>query len=221
MKKIYALLIAVLVLCSACQRSQFATTTRICKKGKVSYTKNYYHESRKLFKGISHRNGIKSVEIPSAVDPDSKLTVTPETIGITSGTETQPENLIASATMGPAFTAVKEKNDQGFAGHRFSDKGSLRPDTVVPDNQKHPESKEVVSSDDRKVEKLGLAGFILSIPGLVPIICLPLAILGLIFGIISLRRIKRNPALYKGKGFAIAGIILGVLGILGILLFIG
>jgi hypothetical protein len=50
---------------------------------------------------------------------------------------------------------------------------------------------------------------------------LPLAILGLVFGIKSLRKIKRNPELYKGKGFAIASIVLGVLGIVGTILLIG
>lgn len=221
MKKAFALLGVAIILCSSCQRSQFATTTRICKKGKVSYSKNYYRESRKLSSGVSHRNGIRSVAITSAAGPDSKTILPPETAGITSETEKLPENLIASATMEPSFTAVKEKNDQRFTGHRFTVIGSLRPDTVVPGNHKHPESKEVDFSDIRRIEKLGLAGFIVSIPGLVPIICLPLAILGLIFGIISLRRIKKYPALYKGKGFAIAAIILGIVGILGILLFAG
>jgi hypothetical protein len=97
----------------------------------------------------------------------------------------------------------------------------MHPDTIVKEKQRLDGQKEAAPADNRKVEKLGLAGFILSIPGLVPIVCLPLAILGVIFGALSLRKIKRNPALYKGRGFAIASIVLGVLGILGILLFIG
>jgi hypothetical protein len=65
-----------------------------------------------------------------------------------------------------------------------------------------------------KTEKLGLKGFIFSIIGLVPIIGIPFAILGVIFGLRSLHRIKNFPERYKGKGFAIASFIIGILAII-------
>jgi hypothetical protein len=54
----------------------------------------------------------------------------------------------------------------------------------------------------RKTERYGLFGFISSIPGLVPVAGLPFAVLAVILGTISLKRIQSYPERYKGKGFA-------------------
>lgn len=88
-------------------------------------------------------------------------------------------------------------------------------------------------SEKKKVEKLGLAGFITS---LIPSLSLLLAIaipgsaaamtlwayisllltgvVALVFGLVSLSRIKKNPEKYKGKEFAITSIIIGALSLL-------
>jgi hypothetical protein len=65
-----------------------------------------------------------------------------------------------------------------------------------------------------KMEGLGLTGFIASLVGLF-IAGIPLGLLGIIFGGISLSRIKRNPARYRGRGIAIASIIIGFVAIVG------
>ena len=70
-----------------------------------------------------------------------------------------------------------------------------------------------------KNEGLGLAGFVLSLVGfllaLIPEVGLiPLGLIPIIFGIISLVRIKRNPAKYKGKGLAIGSLVLGIIDII-------
>lgn len=71
--------------------------------------------------------------------------------------------------------------------------------------------------DSPKIEPFGLAGLICSV---IPFI-IPLGgILGIIFGSISLKRIKREPNKYKGKGFAIAGLILGIIQIVAIIVLI-
>jgi uncharacterized membrane protein len=44
---------------------------------------------------------------------------------------------------------------------------------------------------------------------MIPLIGIPFAVLAIIFGANSLKRRKRNPEKYKGKGFAIASIALG------------
>ncbi len=61
-----------------------------------------------------------------------------------------------------------------------------------------------------KTEKLGLAGFILSFFGIVPLFGIPFAVLAIVFGFKSLGKIKRNPGKYKGKGFATASIVIGI-----------
>jgi hypothetical protein len=69
----------------------------------------------------------------------------------------------------------------------------------------------------RKAEGLGVAGFILSLVGLF-IFGLPFGLTALIFGSISLNKIRTNRQKYSGKGFAITSIILGILDIVGVLI---
>ncbi len=66
-----------------------------------------------------------------------------------------------------------------------------------------------------KTEGLGLAGFIAGITGLF-IFGFPLGALAIVFGIISLGKIKRHPDRYKGKGLATASLILGLVGVIGL-----
>jgi hypothetical protein len=85
-----------------------------------------------------------------------------------------------------------------------------------------PKDKVIQDGDNPKVEGFGLAGFILAvlavlmIPGAVylfiPVFLMGL--LGLIFGIISIIKIKKQPKKYRGKGFAITAIVLGILTVL-------
>ena len=63
-------------------------------------------------------------------------------------------------------------------------------------------------------EPLGVASTVLPVFGMFPVLGLPFAVLGLILGIISLKRIRRNPSYYKRKGVAINGIVWGILGTL-------
>lgn len=72
----------------------------------------------------------------------------------------------------------------------------------------------------RKTEGLGLTGFITSLAGLF-VAGIVLGIVSIVFGAISLGRIKREPGRYKGKGFAIAAILIGLVDIIGVLLILG
>ena len=75
------------------------------------------------------------------------------------------------------------------------------------------------STEERKVEGLGLAGFIASIAGLF-VLGIPFGLLAVIFGTISFGRIKRSPGRYKGKGYAITSIILGIVDIIGVIILL-
>jgi hypothetical protein len=88
---------------------------------------------------------------------------------------------------------------------------SYRPDTTTRTLAENGKTEPVVSQ--QKVEKHGLIGFILSCCGLFPIIGIPFSIAGWVLGVKSLHRIKKDPAHYKGKGFAIASLSLGILGL--------
>lgn len=204
----------------SCQRSQFATTTRTSKNGKVTYTKNYHRESRFSSITRSRNNHIKNnKQQPALSSLNEKVITPPEIDTITPIPEIQTDIFIASTSKDPIYTRLIKQHEHLNKIKHLAENG--RVDTIVKDNRMPAGQKEVPHADKRKVEKFGLSGFILSIFGLIPLYGLPLAILGLVFGIISLRKIHRKPTLYKGKGFAITSIILGALGIAVNLLLLG
>jgi hypothetical protein len=63
-------------------------------------------------------------------------------------------------------------------------------------------------------EKHGVAGTILPVVGMIPLLGFPFAVASIVLGMISLNKINSNPKIYKGKGVAINSIIWGVLGII-------
>lgn len=70
-----------------------------------------------------------------------------------------------------------------------------------------------------KTEGLAIAGFAASIVGLF-VAGVPLGLLGVIFGAISLGKIKRQPDRLRGRGLAIAAIVIGLVSIIGALVVI-
>jgi hypothetical protein len=90
-------------------------------------------------------------------------------------------------------------------------------ETIVSDDPiivNNNEVKPVYNNAPVKTEPLGLAGFIGSLVGLF-IGGVPLGMIGIIFGALSLSKIKREPARYKGRGLSIAAIIIGIIAIAG------
>jgi len=86
---------------------------------------------------------------------------------------------------------------------------------------KHEEVKEIKEKNDnanqhksynKKINGFALSGFILSLIG-IPII-------GLLFSLIGLDRIQKNPDVFSGEGFAITGIVISLVYIAIILLII-
>ena len=77
----------------------------------------------------------------------------------------------------------------------------------------------------RKTNGFAITGMILGIFSVTGGLCcygFPFNILGLIFSLIGLAQIKSQPDVYEGKGVAIAGIVLSILGMLwalGLILF--
>jgi uncharacterized membrane protein len=213
---------------TSCQRSQFATTARHYNKGRVTYTNSYPVEARKSSKGKSCKNHLKQADKQAPAVAVIKTDLTPEITRIIPVHEKPGEKLIASTSIGPILIKVNE-NTVGSSDKPVFSYNNLRrfmtpfsyPDTIIRNNETKTGIKTMPSADTRKIEKHGLTGFILSILGLFPIIGLPLAILGVIFGARSLRKIHRDSTRYKGKGFAITSIILGVIGIIVSLLLIG
>lgn len=91
------------------------------------------------------------------------------------------------------------------------------PNKNLAELQQGKNQKPNALADDsaKKIEKLGVSGFIMAIIGLF-VGGIPLGTLAVIFGGISLSKIKNHPEKYKNKkGFAIASIIIGLVAIIG------
>jgi hypothetical protein len=72
----------------------------------------------------------------------------------------------------------------------------------------------------KKTDGMAVAGFVGSLVGLF-IAGIPLGIMAIVFGFVSLGKIKRHPERYKGRGFGIASIIIGAVDVIGMLIILG
>lgn len=93
---------------------------------------------------------------------------------------------------------------------------SFTADEAIPAQRYMPQN---FNPQPQKTEGLGLAGFILSLTGLF-VGGIPLGILAVIFGAISLSKIKNGRGKYKGRGFAIASLVIGLVDILGVIIIL-
>jgi len=78
---------------------------------------------------------------------------------------------------------------------------------------------ELPQETERKIEGLGLAGFIAGVVGLI-VAGIPLGAIAIILSAVSLVKIKNNPGKYMGRGLAIAGLTLGIIDIVALLIIL-
>ena len=76
----------------------------------------------------------------------------------------------------------------------------------------YPPYQPVPVQPAQQTDGLATASMVLGICQIIPFVGLICAILALIFGWISMRRTKNNPAV-RGHGQAVAGFVLGVVGV--------
>jgi hypothetical protein len=224
--RFYLIGFILIFLITSCQRSHFATTSRYYKRGKATYCNNHHLEIRRTVNGKSDKNQLKKEDRQTPAD-ECKTDLSPDITQITPVYKLNDELLFASISTEPMFIQFN-KNTPGPSNYPLYSIINSRlttttacPDTLIKKIETESGIQEKPLPDTRKIEKFGVIGFILSVLGLFPIIGLPFAILGLVFGIRSLRKIHRDPTHYKGKGFAITGIILGITGIIGSIVLIG
>jgi len=72
----------------------------------------------------------------------------------------------------------------------------------------------MVEIQKRKTVGLAIASLVLGLFILVPLLGMLCGLIAIVFGIIALVQISKNKGALKGKGLAIAGIVLGVIGII-------
>ena len=127
MKKFYIILVALLVVNVACERSQFSTTTRHSKNGKVLYANHHPVERKKLSNGKSHKSNIKEAEaknITTAV-AGTEMQNLPEP-GVTKDNNvliTNSINLLASTSNNPIIynTNINLINSDNYKKNPIND----------------------------------------------------------------------------------------------------
>ena len=112
--------------------------------------------------------------------------------------------------------STREVPTRGFRGH-YSNPLEMSPFERFVSKQ----ISKVLSDDRPRTEGFSVASLVLGIVGwFIPYFGLLCCLLAVIFGIIGIVKISKNPEKFKGMGMAIAGLILGVLGIGVVLLLI-
>lgn len=191
---------------TSCTKSEFSTTVSQKKNGKTT------------FKNIYQRDKIKLLSKKSPGTLQENKTVKkqrPADITRIDPIQTDNEILIASNSKEPVILANSEfkfvKAPMPSSHPHEQSIQTVKADTIravrLDSGNRH------AYGDARVTEKLGLSGFILTLVGWVFVFGIPLSVLGIVFGAISLGKIKRNPAHFKGKGFAIASLVLGIIGV--------
>ena len=92
-------------------------------------------------------------------------------------------------------------------------------DQMAPVIKSETTNTAVAQPEQPKIAGIGIAGFVASLLGLL-VAGLPLGIFAIIAGSLGLGRIERNPGKYKGKGFATASLIIGMIDVVGVLLYL-
>jgi hypothetical protein len=141
-------------------------------------------------------------------EPETQLTYPPQVqIG---------EELIASTAVEPSMIVMNASQTKKQPGPGLSYKNPDRSAVVssYPVNIKSKpairKSTPPVTRDSRKIDTKALLGFIFSILGWIPVFGIVFAVLGIIFCAASLRRFNNYPQNNKGRGLAIAGLIIGI-----------
>jgi hypothetical protein len=273
-------LLALFLVNGACQRSQFATTTRHSSNGKITYVNHYPSERTKSSKVKSSKSHLKeSNGQNNSLAPDRTGVVNlsePEITTINPAPISRNENLIASTSNEPAI--ITEKKEQivpvnelilSLKKHYGFNMGNSFPDTLKSNMQKKGKTNDSITqqeikftngyeatvkiisqsqdtlkyhlinepdvvrtvlmgqieaiyqvvpysgkeqvADTRKTEPLSIVAFICSILAFVPVYGIPFALLAIIFGAVSLRRIFRNEERFKGGSFAYYSLVIGIL----------
>ena len=166
--------------------------TIVIEKDKTMLTQN----------SANNGNDLNPIE-PSQIEEEN-LTASNNNQEILSSIETEKLYNEQNSTPQNSIKSIKQKNK--------THKNDI--------NSKNKEQIPITEEDPMPIENhwAAITSFITGIGGivLIPII---LSISAIIFCAIALAAIKKNPEKYKGKGFAIAGLVLGIIGLIWVALF--
>ena len=208
----------ILVFVSSCKTSSDVVSNGLIQKRK--YTKGYYVKSIKKNKTKHEKIVIsKSIEEPAiedipAIHPDVRTEVARVETSKRDKTSKQKRKSLNDDRITITLKDILGESKNVTNKKLFK----LNKRITRKFSQQDPPIHNYTPAN-RKLEALGLVSFFSALVGLF--------IAGLLFGtaavvlsIISLNKFSKNPGMYKGKGWAIVGLILGIAAIVGAIIVI-
>jgi hypothetical protein len=212
MKATICIILVILFLTSCSLVGEMTFTKRKFRKG-------YYLETPslvdKLLKNTSKRNNSPILEKKQLLNDTSENYLASTDILFIPQQRFRDETLLLNKIVDSPPDTIKSKTD---SINQISSIDSLiKPDTITAVNKS-------TISDDRKVHPLAIISLLSSIilPIIAVILCYTIAggaivvipalllpVIGIALGFVSLKKIKKQPDKYRGKGASLAAIILG------------
>lgn len=206
----------ILIFVSSCKTSSDVVSNGLIQKRK--YTKGYYVKSNKQTKSKKEKRIVsKSIEeqvvanIP-AIQPDVRTEVVRIETSKRDNTSKQKRKSLNDERI-----AITLKDILGESKNVTSKKLTKINQKIARKFSQQDPLIHNYTPANRKLEPLGLVSFFSALIGLF--------FAGILFGtaavvlsIISLNKFSKNPGMYKGKGWAIIGLILGIGAIVGAIL---
>ncbi len=209
---------AIAMVFGSCKSSHDLNSGGIVQKRK--YTKGYHINAR-----INKSQKNKELQAASVFAAESTQNNSQHIQAYTNQPASEVKELstravapVKTAELANANASVKEKTEQTRETARMVVDVKKEMTVKASKNAVMP-SQDVSQAVPRTTPTSAVLSFIFGIVGLfvAAIVMGPLAI---IFGIVGLSRIDSNPGIYKGKGFAIVGLILGIISLVVILAFL-
>lgn len=198
---------------SSCSTSNNVTSNGLIQKRK--YNKGYYVKSNKQIKAKKEKlvvvNSVNETDFENV--PAIQNNARTEVVRVEKSKKNKPskKNKIAPPDDRIAITL---KDILGESKNVTSKKLLKINNKIIRKFYQQDPPVQNYTPANRKLEALGLVSFFSALIGLF--------IGGLLFGtaavvlsIISLNKFSKNPGMYKGKGWAIVGLILGIIAIIG------
>ncbi|WP_282779875.1 DUF4190 domain-containing protein [Phaeodactylibacter xiamenensis] len=122
--------------------------------------------------------------------------------------------------LSPESLVSKSKSElQAEIGRKLTLKEKIALKFVKRKLKKNKDLSPRGALEQAEIDGLAIAGFVTGLVGIF-ILGIILGTLGIVFSAIALSRIKKEPEVRTGKGLAIAGLVLGIISVLGALIII-
>ncbi len=188
------------------KNAQKGVIARIATNEQINSLKFQYFENLSGLSKVEYKNNLITA-IDNSIIPINKTNSSPTVLNDAPSEMSKNENISDKNTSILVNTIFE--SDKTVLTNFLSTENKL--DTFIPIASPQENSP--------KIEGLGLAGMIVGLVGLF-ILGIPCGIVAIVFGAISLAKIKIHPEKFKGKGFAIASLVLGIVDVVVLLILL-